>query len=193
MCDAQDAVVVEVNPRNGIVGTGPGRLFLQADHAAFFVEFSHAVPFRVLHPISENSRARFLSHGVAQQVQEAMAVEQVVAQTEGNGGRADEIPADDERLSQTLGPRLYRVCQFKPKLGPVSEEPAVGGEIFRRGYDQDFPNPRQHQCRQGIVDHRLVVDGEQMLADGIGDRIKAGAAPARQDDSLHFASLSRSP
>ena len=36
-----------------------------------------------------------------------------------------------------------------------------------------------------IVDHRLVVQRQQLLADGLGNRPEAGARPSREDDSLH--------
>ena len=34
--------------------------------------------------------------------------------------------------------------------------------IFGRGDDEDLPDAREHQHGDGIVDHRLVVDREQL-------------------------------
>src|SRR5690606_15034800 len=36
----------------------------------------------------------------------------------------------------------------------------------------------------GVVDHRLVVHGQQLLADPARDRVQAGAGTAGQDDAL---------
>src|SRR6185369_2411286 len=50
--------------------------------------------------------------------------------------------------------------------------------------DQNLPHPAQHQGGQRVVDHRLVVDGKQLLADGAGDGMQAGAGAPGQDDAL---------
>jgi len=47
---------------------------------------------------------------------------------------------------------------------------------------QDLANAGQHQGRERVVDHRLVVDRQQLLADRPGDRVQACAAAAGQDD-----------
>ena len=59
--------------------------------------------------------------------------------------------------------------------------PSAG--IRRYGYflyqlthnDQHFADPRQHQYRQGVVDHRLVIKGEYLLGDRAGNGIESGA------------------
>jgi hypothetical protein len=43
--------------------------------------------------------------------------------------------------------------------------------IGRCGDEQDVPNARQHQRRQRIVDHRFVINREQLFADHARDRI----------------------
>src|SRR5690606_38054678 len=50
--------------------------------------------------------------------------------------------------------------------------------------DQHLADPRQHQHAERVVDHRLVVDRQQLLADGPGDRIQARARAASEDDAL---------
>jgi hypothetical protein len=55
---------------------------------------------------------------------------------------------------------------------------------MRRGDDQDFIDPCQHQNGQRIIDHGLVVDRQQLLADGAGHRIEPGAQTSGQDDAL---------
>ena len=42
----------------------------------------------------------------------------------------------------------------------------------------------QHQDRQRVVDHRLVVDRQQLLADHLGHRVEPRAGAAGQDDAL---------
>src|SRR5215212_2323722 len=54
-----------------------------------------------------------------------------------------------------------------------------------RGDDLDVADARHHQRRQRIVDHRLVVNGQQLLADAHGDRIQPRSRSAGQDDAPH--------
>ena len=51
--------------------------------------------------------------------------------------------------------------------------------------DQDVPDAREHQRGERVVDHRLVVDRHQLLADALGDRVQSRAGAAGQDDSAH--------
>src|SRR5262249_11636337 len=50
--------------------------------------------------------------------------------------------------------------------------------------DQDLPHPAQHQGRERVVDHRLVIDGKQLLADRAGDRMQTSTRAAGQNDAL---------
>ena len=54
----------------------------------------------------------------------------------------------------------------------------VGG-----GDDQHLADPSQHQGAERVINHRLVVNRQQLFADGLGDRMQPRAAPASQDDS----------
>jgi glucose-1-phosphate thymidylyltransferase len=50
----------------------------------------------------------------------------------------------------------------------VTEQFPEGRQIFRRRDNEDVPNAGQHQSRQRIVDHRLVVNGQQLFAGHFG-------------------------
>ena len=55
---------------------------------------------------------------------------------------------------------------------------------MRGGDDQDIPDARQHEGGQRVVDHRFVVNREQLLADQTGEWIEPRSCPARENDSL---------
>src|SRR5262249_43423415 len=57
-------------------------------------------------------------------------------------------------------------------------------QVGRCGDQQDVPYSREHQRRQGVVNHGLVVDREEALANRMSYRIKARARSARQNDAL---------
>ena len=57
---------------------------------------------------------------------------------------------------------------------------------WSRGVDdqQELADARQHQRRQRVVDHRLVVNRQQLLADGHGHRVQACARAPGEDDAF---------
>ena len=55
---------------------------------------------------------------------------------------------------------------------------------MRSRNDQDLADPRQHQRGQRIIDHRLVVDRQQLLRGHQGHRVKPRAAATGKNDTL---------
>ena len=69
-------------------------------------------------------------------------------------------------------------------LRAVAQQPLERRQVLRRRDDQDVPDARQHQRRERVVDHRLVVDRQELLADRPGDRMQPRARAAGEDDPL---------
>jgi len=67
----------------------------------------------------------------------------------------------------------------------VAEKKLEAGGIFGCGYDEDLADAGEHESRERVVDHRLVVDGEELFRDCLGDGVKPRAGAACEDDSLH--------
>ena len=101
---------------------------------------------------------------------------------------ADELAADDERLREPFGPRLHGVVDAaSPSWLPSPSSRRKPSLILRRRDDQDVADARQHQRRQRVVDHRLVVDRQQLLGDDERQRMEAGAGPAGEEYPFHLA------
>ena len=66
----------------------------------------------------------------------------------------------------------------------ISQKLLHHGQVTRCADDQDVPDAGQHQHRHGIIDHRLVVDRQQLLRDGQGGRVQAGAGAAGQEHAV---------
>ena len=115
----------------------------------------------------------------------AVAVEDVVAEDQRRRRSGDEIRADDIGLGEPLRARLLCIGQGQAPARSVAEQMAEPRQVLRRRNDQDFADPREHERGQRVVDHRLVVDRDQLLAGHERHRMKAGAAAAGQDDALH--------
>ena len=98
--------------------------------------------------------------GSGNELREAGAVEQVVAQHEGGTLAVEEVRANQEGLGESVGRGLRGVLKLQTPLRPVAEQPLETGAVFGGGDDQDLADAGQHVHRQRVVDHRLVVDGQ---------------------------------
>ena len=116
-----------------------------------------------------------------------MAIEDVVAEDERDAVTADEIAADDEGLGEAVRRWLHRVGQLDPERRP-SPSNCLKERLVLRGRDnQDLADARHHQGGERIVDHRLVVDGQQLLRDHERQRIEPRAGSAGEYDAFHRA------
>src|SRR5688572_5666909 len=116
-----------------------------------------------------------------------MSVENIVAERERHRRLADELPADDERLREPFGPWLHGVLDLQSEVTAVTEKPAEAVDVGGRRNEQDVPNPRQHERRQRVIDHRLVVNREELLRDDESQRTEAGSSPAGKKYPFHLA------
>ena len=66
-------------------------------------------------------------------------------------------------LSEPIGAALSDIGQGEPPLASVAEQAFELLLVLRRGDDGNLAQAGQHQNREGIVDHRFVVDRQQLL------------------------------
>src|SRR5690606_36239733 len=67
---------------------------------------------------------------------------------------------------------------------PIAEQRLEGSLILRRGDDQYLADARKNEHREGIIDHRLVIDRHELLGDRAGERIEPRSRAAGEDDPL---------
>ena len=89
-----------------------------------------------------------------------------------------------------IRPRLDRIIDHEPELGAITKEALEGPCILRGGDDEDFPNTRLNERGERVINHRLVVDGQQLLGDGQRGRMQPRAGAAGQDDALPLGGTS---
>ena len=190
--DADHLVRIEIEAHDGIVALGLLRLLLDGLGIAVGVERDDAVALGIVDPAAEHGRFRIflrIVDGLQQQIPEAGAVEDVVAQDHADGVVADELLADDKGLCQAVGRGLLRIGELHAVVGSVAQQAPEARQVVRRGDDQDLPDPRHHQHGDRVVDHRFIVDGNQLLGDALGDGIEAGSTAACEYDAFHDAML----
>lgn len=186
--DLGDPSVVKVQADHRIVGFRPRRLFLQRDRLALRIELDHAVPARVLYPIAKDGRAVGACGRRLGLLRDAVSVEQVVSQDQGDGSAVDERRADQERFSQPCGLRLFGIGNGDAELRAVPEQSPIQGQVVGGRDQQDLPNAGLHERCQRIVDHGLVVDRQKLLGYGKSQRIESRAGAACEDNALQSIS-----
>src|SRR5207247_4644221 len=96
---------------------------------------------------------------------------------------ADEAPTDDESLRQALGTWLDLVLDAEAEVAAVAEETLERALVLRAGDDQDVADPGEHERRERVVDHGLVVDRNELLAHRERELEEAGARTPGQGGS----------
>ena len=75
-------------------------------------------------------------------------------------------------------------CRLMPHCAAVAEQLLEARGVLRGGDDQDVADAGQHQRGQRVIDHRLVVDRQQLLGDRQGGGVQPGAGAAGEDDAF---------
>ena len=120
-------------------------------------------------------------------------VDQVVAERQGAGLARDPVAADQERLGDAVGARLFGVGEAHAEPRAVAEQAAELRQVLRRGDHQHVADAGQHQGGQRVIDHRLVVDRQQLLGRRQRHRMQSRAGAAGQQNAFHAAVPSRCP
>ena len=108
------------------------------------------------------------------------------------------IDADALAVGEMLGQRqrvrdaafafLIGVVQMlQAELAAVGQQAQKIARIPAAGDDQNLSNARIHQRLDGVVNHGLVVNRQQVLVGDLGQRKHAAAGTARQHDALQKA------
>jgi len=167
-------VGVEVEAHHGVVALGLLRLLLDAETVAVPVELGHTVALGIGHPVAEDGGLAVLLgilHRILQQGGEAVAVEDVVAQDEAGAIVTNELFPDDEGLRQSVGTGLLGILETHAVVGAVAQEAHEPRQVVGGADNQDVADAGQHQRGNRVIDHGLVIDGEQLLAHALGDGV----------------------
>ena len=124
-------------------------------------------------------------HGSFEMAGKSVTVEDIVAEDEGARLAVNELLTDGEGLRQAVGAGLLGVGEVHAVARAVPEQTLEIGKVCRRGDNQNVPDARQHEGGQRLVDHRLVVHGQQLLRRDKRERVKASAGPAGKNNTFH--------
>jgi len=182
---ARGVAVVEIQSRHCVAGAGLRGFFFNGEDAALLIEFHHAIPFWIAHVVGEDGGAFAQCGCLAYYAFEIRSVEQIIAQDQTARSALQELLADDEGLRQSFRPGLLGVRELHAPLRSIPQQAAEQRQIVRRADDEHLPYARQHQRTQGIIDHRLVVNRQELFGYDERERVEACAGAACEDDAFH--------
>src|SRR6516162_5898185 len=183
--DLDDLGVVKIEPGDRPLRPRLPRFFLDANRLAVRVELNHAISFGAADLVGEDGGAGPRLRRLLQDRRQAVAIEYVVAEHQGDIVAADEGAPDQKGLRQSFGARLLGIGNRQAPLAAVPEKRREAGPIYGRRNNEDLADTREHQCRQRVINHRLVVYRQQLLADRQGHRIEPSTGAAGENYSFH--------
>lgn len=174
-------MVVEVDSGDGEVGAWGCWFFFEANDGALAVEFDDTVGAGIADFVGKEDSAIGIV-AASEEAAEPSAVEDVIAEDESGRIALEEVLGEEEGVGDTEGFGLWKVFEMAAEGFAVAEELLEAGEIFRVGDDEDVADIGEHEDREGIVDHRFVVDGQKLFAHHAGEWIESRSCATRQED-----------
>jgi hypothetical protein len=121
------------------------------------------VALGIRHVIGEHGRAAVAARRPSKLLAQARAVENVVAKDEHCGLAGHEFLADHESLREPVGLGLLRIFDSDAPFRAIAKQATKHRQVMGRRNDERLANPGEHDDRQRIINHRLVVDRDELL------------------------------
>ncbi len=167
--------IVKIQSSHRITAFRDEGLFFDAGGFACFIKRNHTITLWVGNVVGKYSCTAGLGIGTRQQLHQVMPIKNVVPQHQRARRGTDEIGPNDEGLRQTIRTGLHGITQIHAPTPAIAQELLKAGGVLRRADDEHITNPRQHQRGERVIHHRLVIDGQQLLAHSQRGRMQACA------------------
>src|SRR5450830_106884 len=182
-----DLIIVKIQTSHRIVTLRCERLFFQAGGLAVGIEIDDAIALRVLHMIGKHGGAGLMRRRLLQLKLQIMAIENIIAKYEGTRAIANKFLADNKCLRQAIGAFLHCIFELQAPCAAIAQQLLETWRILWRRDNQNLAYASQHQGAERIINHRLVINWQQLLGHCHGDGIQARPRPSGQDDAFTFS------
>src|SRR2546423_823622 len=182
--DLEHVHVIHINPYDGVPGLRLRGLLLDAQDFPT-VEFGHAEALWVGHLLEKDFRAAALvsvrPRGLAD-----VLLDDVVAEDDADRLAVGERLAQGERRGDAALALLVRVVDvLEAEVAPVLEELEEVARGVSARDDHDVFYPCVDERLHGVVDHRLVVDGQKVFVRHRRQRAQSRPQPSGQYNAFH--------
>src|SRR5262249_11649059 len=100
--DITGLLVIKVESRHSIAGSWRRRLLFAANCSLIRVELDNAIALRIGDVICKDAGSVCLLPSILKELDHVMPIEDVIAQYQGAGSTAKELPPNDKRLRQSV-------------------------------------------------------------------------------------------
>src|SRR5699024_7185372 len=128
----------------------------------------HSKPFGITDAIAKNGSPMQVFNRFFQLGPKALSIKDIIPQNEGYIIIPNKIFAYNKGLGQSIGIGLYGILEINAPVVAITQQPFKVGLLLRGGDDKYFPDPGQHQYRQGVVNHGFIVYGSQLFRNAFG-------------------------
>src|SRR6478735_1804847 len=177
--DLHHLVVEEIQAGDGQAALRLLWLLFHAQQFAVWAYLGDTIALGVVDTITEEGRTVQLVAHALELLHETGTIKDIVAQNQAHRVGTDELTANDEGLGQAVRRRLHGIAEAHAELFTGAQKELETWQILWGGNDQHVPDAGQHQHRQRVVDHRLVVDGQKLLGDDPRQRIESRSTATR--------------
>jgi hypothetical protein len=187
--DAEGIGPQEVHPDRDEVALGLGWLLFEADDVAIRVEFRDSEALRIRYLVQHRPGSPRPGLELFGDLRQRGTEQHVVAEDAAECLVADEVAGQTDGVGDPQRSALISVCEIQPEVLAVREQLDHVTDALAADYDHDFPDPHARERGDRVVDHRPVVDRQQMLVGDDGERKEAGGRAARQHETLQHGSV----
>src|ERR1035441_3525033 len=170
----EDSLVIEVNASNGVVGLRMGGLLFNANDVVAH-NLGNAETLRVGNLLEEDFRARLLPVEFVNGGFDG-SLNNVVAKNDADLMAFGKVFREGKRIGNAAFAFLIGVVDvLQAELTSVREQTEKVAGITAAGHNQQIAYPGFDQGLDRVVDHRLVVNRQQVLVGDLGEREKPAA------------------
>ena len=148
------------------------------------IELDHAVTLRVADVIPEDGRAFFLFAGADEEIFKPLPKKMLSPRIRQEWLPLMKSAARRNAWAMPSGFGCVMYSKEHPHWLPSPKEFAELPAVVWRGDDGNLTDARQKENRQRIIDHRLIVDRQQLFADAEREGMKPRTGTARQQDTF---------
>ncbi len=118
-----------------------------------------------------------------------IALDDVIAEHDADLLTVGEVLGQRQRVGDSAFAFLVRVIDmFQTELFSVGQKPQKIARIAASGDNQNVPDARVDERLDRKIDHRTVVDRQQVFIGDLGEWEQATPGSAGEDDTLHAVS-----
>ena len=168
-----------------------GGLLLEPDDVAVRVELRDAEPLRVRDLVQQRAGAPRAAVEAAGRVLERPAAEDVVAEHDAEAVVADEVAGEPDGVRDAQRAALVAVREVEPEVPAVAQQLDDVADALAADDDHHLADAHARQRVERVVDHRPVVDRQQVLVGHDRERKQPGRRPAGKHEAFHRGEPSR--